>query len=151
MFPLDFKTRQWTGTVTLTIQAMTAAFRPKPDDTYKTPKNTSKEGAWTGGYEGYRTPSSGSHASSGSQPLDDQFKTPPPSRRGIGNWSCAGAIWNSQWWSFAYGVWNPTLTTLLHGLQGLPLCTTMDARPLTLEKLKGKVDLKWFGHAGFKI
>lgn len=27
----------------------------------------------------------------------------------------------------------------------------MDARPLTLEKLKGKVDLKWFGHAGFKI
>jgi L-ascorbate metabolism protein UlaG (beta-lactamase superfamily) len=27
----------------------------------------------------------------------------------------------------------------------------MDARPLTLEKLKGKVDLKWFGHAGFKL
>jgi hypothetical protein len=27
----------------------------------------------------------------------------------------------------------------------------MAARPLTLETLKGKVDLKWFGHAGFKI
>lgn len=27
----------------------------------------------------------------------------------------------------------------------------IDARPLALEKLKGKVDLKWFGHAGFKI
>lgn len=27
----------------------------------------------------------------------------------------------------------------------------IDARPLQLEKLKGKVDLKWFGHAGFKI
>jgi len=27
----------------------------------------------------------------------------------------------------------------------------MDARPLTLEPLKGKVDIKWFGHAGFKI
>ena len=27
----------------------------------------------------------------------------------------------------------------------------IDARPLSLEKLKGKVDLKWFGHAGFKI
>jgi L-ascorbate metabolism protein UlaG (beta-lactamase superfamily) len=27
----------------------------------------------------------------------------------------------------------------------------LDARPLTLEDLKGKVDLKWFGHAGFKI
>ena len=27
----------------------------------------------------------------------------------------------------------------------------MDARPLTLEALKGKVDIKWFGHAGFKI
>ena len=27
----------------------------------------------------------------------------------------------------------------------------MDARPLELEKLKGKVDIKWFGHAGFKI
>lgn len=27
----------------------------------------------------------------------------------------------------------------------------MDARPLSLENLKGKVDLKWFGHAGFKI
>jgi L-ascorbate metabolism protein UlaG (beta-lactamase superfamily) len=28
----------------------------------------------------------------------------------------------------------------------------MDAEnPLVLEKLKGKVDVKWFGHAGFKI
>lgn len=27
----------------------------------------------------------------------------------------------------------------------------MAARPLTLETMKGKVDLKWFGHAGFKI
>ena len=27
----------------------------------------------------------------------------------------------------------------------------MDARPLQLDDLKGKVDLKWFGHAGFKI
>ena len=27
----------------------------------------------------------------------------------------------------------------------------MAARPLTLETLKGKVDLKWFGHAGFKV
>ena len=27
----------------------------------------------------------------------------------------------------------------------------MAARPLTLETLKGKVDLKWFGHAGFKL
>jgi L-ascorbate metabolism protein UlaG (beta-lactamase superfamily) len=27
----------------------------------------------------------------------------------------------------------------------------MAARPLSLETLKGKVDLKWFGHAGFKI
>lgn len=27
----------------------------------------------------------------------------------------------------------------------------MDARPLELEDLKGKVDIKWFGHCGFKI
>ena len=27
----------------------------------------------------------------------------------------------------------------------------MAARPLTLDTLKGKVDLKWFGHAGFKV
>lgn len=27
----------------------------------------------------------------------------------------------------------------------------MEARPLTQEDLKGKVDIKWFGHAGFKI
>ena len=27
----------------------------------------------------------------------------------------------------------------------------IDERPLTLDPLKGKVDLKWFGHAGFKI
>jgi len=27
----------------------------------------------------------------------------------------------------------------------------IDAKPLTLEKLKGLVDLKWFGHAGFKV
>jgi len=27
----------------------------------------------------------------------------------------------------------------------------MDERPLELDTLKGSVDLKWFGHAGFKI
>ena len=27
----------------------------------------------------------------------------------------------------------------------------MDAKPLVNEVLKGKVDIKWFGHAGFKI
>ena len=27
----------------------------------------------------------------------------------------------------------------------------MDERPLALDELKGKVDVKWFGHAGFKI
>ena len=27
----------------------------------------------------------------------------------------------------------------------------MEARPLHLDPLKGKVDLKWFGHAGFKL
>ena len=27
----------------------------------------------------------------------------------------------------------------------------IDARPLVHEALKGKVDCKWFGHAGFKI
>lgn len=27
----------------------------------------------------------------------------------------------------------------------------MDARPLQLEKIKGKLDIKWFGHAGFKL
>ena len=27
----------------------------------------------------------------------------------------------------------------------------LEKRPLTLEALKGKVDCKWFGHAGFKI
>ena len=27
----------------------------------------------------------------------------------------------------------------------------MDARELELEDLKGKVDVKWYGHAGFKI
>ena len=27
----------------------------------------------------------------------------------------------------------------------------LDAKPLTHEKLKGKVDIKWFGHAGFKV
>jgi len=27
----------------------------------------------------------------------------------------------------------------------------MDERPLTFEDLKGKVDVKWFGHAGFKV
>lgn len=27
----------------------------------------------------------------------------------------------------------------------------MDERPLELDKLKGEVDIKWFGHAGFKI
>lgn len=27
----------------------------------------------------------------------------------------------------------------------------MEARPLTYDDLKGKVDIKWFGHAGFKI
>ena len=26
-----------------------------------------------------------------------------------------------------------------------------DAKPLMLDELKGKVDIKWFGHAGFKI
>ena len=27
----------------------------------------------------------------------------------------------------------------------------LDEKPLTLEPMKGKVDIKWFGHAGFKI
>jgi len=27
----------------------------------------------------------------------------------------------------------------------------LDARPLELEDLKGKVDIKWYGHCGFKI
>jgi L-ascorbate metabolism protein UlaG (beta-lactamase superfamily) len=27
----------------------------------------------------------------------------------------------------------------------------MEARPLTQDDLKGKIDIKWFGHAGFKI
>ena len=27
----------------------------------------------------------------------------------------------------------------------------LDAKPLTMEPMKGKVDIKWFGHAGFKI
>ena len=27
----------------------------------------------------------------------------------------------------------------------------MEARPLTHDELKGKVDVKWYGHAGFKI
>ena len=27
----------------------------------------------------------------------------------------------------------------------------LDARPLTLDELKGKVDMKWFGHSGFKL
>ena len=27
----------------------------------------------------------------------------------------------------------------------------LDEKPLTHEPLKGKVDIKWFGHAGFKI
>lgn len=26
-----------------------------------------------------------------------------------------------------------------------------DARPLTFDDLKGKLDIKWFGHAGFKL
>ena len=35
--------------------------------------------------------------------------------------------------------------------QAAEMKAKMDARPLTLEALKGKVDIKWFGHAGFKI
>jgi hypothetical protein len=27
----------------------------------------------------------------------------------------------------------------------------MDAKPLTHDTLKGKVDIKWYGHCGFKI
>jgi len=27
----------------------------------------------------------------------------------------------------------------------------LDAKPLSLEPMKGKVDIKWFGHAGFKV
>ena len=27
----------------------------------------------------------------------------------------------------------------------------LDEKPLTLEPMKGKVDIKWFGHAGFKV
>lgn len=27
----------------------------------------------------------------------------------------------------------------------------LDEKPLTHDTLKGKVDIKWFGHAGFKI
>ena len=27
----------------------------------------------------------------------------------------------------------------------------LDAEPLRLDELKGKVDVKWFGHSGFKI
>ena len=27
----------------------------------------------------------------------------------------------------------------------------LDARPLEHDELKGKLDMKWFGHAGFKL
>ena len=27
----------------------------------------------------------------------------------------------------------------------------LDAKPLVQDKLKGKLDIKWFGHAGFKL
>jgi len=27
----------------------------------------------------------------------------------------------------------------------------IDERPLELDKLKGELDIKWFGHAGFKL
>jgi len=27
----------------------------------------------------------------------------------------------------------------------------LDEKPLTHEAIKGKVDIKWFGHAGFKV
>jgi hypothetical protein len=27
----------------------------------------------------------------------------------------------------------------------------LDEKPLTHDELKGKVDIKWFGHAGFKV
>jgi len=27
----------------------------------------------------------------------------------------------------------------------------LDAKPLLVDKLKGKVDIKWYGHAGFKL
>jgi len=27
----------------------------------------------------------------------------------------------------------------------------LDAKPLVQDKLKGKVDIKWYGHAGFKV
>jgi hypothetical protein len=35
--------------------------------------------------------------------------------------------------------------------QAAELKKKLDERPLTLDTIKGKVDLKWFGHAGFKI
>jgi|TARA_B110000305_G_C19096292_1_gene473148 hypothetical protein len=35
--------------------------------------------------------------------------------------------------------------------QAQELKAKMDAEPLKEDTLKGKVDIKWFGHCGFKI
>ena len=135
----DLGAWRWTGLIALLTRAMTAASQVKRDDTYTTQKSISKGGAWTDGYDGCKTPSSGSRESNGSLPPNDQCRLMCRSPQGTGNWSCGGEIWNSQWWYFAYGVWKPTLMMSHRGLQDLLRYTTTEAQALTFEILRSAV------------